>query len=164
MPFIPFIVVFCRVVETSDADNLDNLGSVIEALQLAPLDRLPAAYGKQLRLFKLMYDVAWRIIEARRKTMMTTSASEGAGVGAAEVVSSKLMSPQQVNNIGQGGSTARHDMTGVDGSLLPVETNGGADLMDIEAFMPFLETDGLDLGGWFNQNQQMMRLIEDTDF
>ena len=63
-PFVPFIVLFCRSIETSNPVYLEQLASVIEVLQLAPKS-LPEVYRKQLRLFKLMYDVANQYIAAQ---------------------------------------------------------------------------------------------------
>lgn len=64
-PFIPYIVVFCRVFETCEPVHLEKLASVVKALCLLPQE-LPEANKHQLRVFKSMYDVAYNYLHANK--------------------------------------------------------------------------------------------------
>ncbi|EHK19784.1 uncharacterized protein TRIVIDRAFT_224464 [Trichoderma virens Gv29-8] len=64
-PFIPFTILVCNVVDTVDASDLGCLGGVVDGLQaLAQLPRY-ASCNRQLRVFKSLYDVAARYVEAK---------------------------------------------------------------------------------------------------
>ena len=60
-PFVPFIVLFCHAIETRDPSHLENLSAVVRALQILPRET-PDIYGKQRRVFELMYSVACKYI------------------------------------------------------------------------------------------------------
>lgn len=123
-----------------------------------PLGSLPSAYGKQLRLFKLMYDVVCRFIDAKKKSCDSGRADVGRPMSAADLdMLTKPMCSSQTK-VQQDGIA---EDFGPRLNEIVFETDG-ADMMDLEALMPFIETEGLDLGGWFDQNQQMMRFMEDN--
>lgn len=164
-PFMPFIVLFCRIVETSDSVHLDKLAAVVETLQMAPTDRLPEAYSKQLRIFKLMYDVAYRYVEAKKKEKDHEPSNHTgrhgpdydfdmfmreAGFGQPPT----LLSPQQRAH---GASDLGQLVPG------PAEFGGGqaGEMIGIEQVLPHMGSPSVDLGSWFDQSQQIMRLMED---
>ncbi|KAG5766780.1 hypothetical protein H9Q72_005152 [Fusarium xylarioides] len=60
-PFVPFIVLFCHAIETRDPSHLENLSAVVRALQILPRET-PDVYGKQRRVFELMYSVACKYV------------------------------------------------------------------------------------------------------
>lgn len=70
-PFIPFVVIFCHTIQAREPDGLANLQAVVELQELLPTQFLDI-YGNQLRLFKLMYDVARDYIN-----MMTSAGNVG---------------------------------------------------------------------------------------
>lgn len=146
-PFLPFVVIFCRTVETRDPVHLEKLASVVEALRLAPTDRLPEAYSKQLRLFKLMYDVASKFVEANPGGM---EGERGRTVSDADL--EMLLTDPEFGLLQPAGSSSqqRAGQSFVDSpaTRYPDDGRGGA----------LRAGNQPDLGSWFDQNQFM------TDF
>lgn len=62
-PFIPFIVMFCQVIETQDQNDLAHLHAFVTSIQKAPA--VSEAAGKMHRLFQVLYSVALRYVEFR---------------------------------------------------------------------------------------------------
>ncbi|KAI1409868.1 fungal-specific transcription factor domain-containing protein [Hypoxylon sp. FL1857] len=62
-PFIPFIVIFCLVIETSCADDLQRLADFVQSLEAA-VD-LSHSIGKLHQLCQVLYNVAQLYIEAK---------------------------------------------------------------------------------------------------
>lgn len=62
-PFTPFIVLFCHVIETSNADDLQLLDQFVESLQ--PALSSSQAIEKLYRLCKLLHQVAALYFEAK---------------------------------------------------------------------------------------------------
>ncbi|GJC86416.1 putative transcriptional regulatory protein C11D3.07c [Colletotrichum liriopes] len=60
-PFIPFIVIFCQVIETQDNADLDHLGAFVASIQ--PAAAASDAAAKLCRLFQVLYNVAARYAE-----------------------------------------------------------------------------------------------------
>ncbi|KAH7237822.1 uncharacterized protein BKA55DRAFT_543336 [Fusarium redolens] len=54
-------VLFCHAIETRDPSHLENLSAVVRALQILPRDASDI-YGKQRRVFELMYNVACKYV------------------------------------------------------------------------------------------------------
>lgn len=136
-PFTPFIVIFCRAVETSDRGHLDKLWSVVEALQLVQTSCLPEAYDKQLHLFKLMHEVASKFIESRQTITLDH----------------ETMPTQRI--------AADSSLEGTRTMQTDFSHDNSGDLMDIGSFIPHSSTQISGLGDWFDQNQMMMGLLED---
>ncbi|KAK1573909.1 fungal-specific transcription factor domain-containing protein [Colletotrichum navitas] len=65
-PFIPFIVLFCQVIETQDRDDLARLHSFVVFLQETAT--ISDAAGRMSRLFQVLYSVALRFVEFRATT------------------------------------------------------------------------------------------------
>ncbi len=62
-PFTPFIVIFCHVIETSNADDLQRLDQFAASLQ--PVLSISQAIEKLHRLCKVLYQVAALYVEAK---------------------------------------------------------------------------------------------------
>ena len=62
-PFIPFIVLFCHVIETSDSEDLERLGLFVTTLQ--PVLSMSEAIEKLHRLCQVLYKVAALYAEAK---------------------------------------------------------------------------------------------------
>jgi hypothetical protein len=62
-PFIPFIVIFCHVIETSSAGDLQKLEVFVQSLQSAC--ETSQAVDKLHRLSNVLYNVAVLYIEAK---------------------------------------------------------------------------------------------------
>ncbi|KAM0278526.1 hypothetical protein ACHAQH_005093 [Verticillium albo-atrum] len=152
-PFVPFTVLFCHVIQTSDPTDLEHLKSVVEVLQSMP-PSCAETYSKQHRLFKHFYDVACRYVEVK------ASARETLPDGSFErlVRESGLRLPIQPSGIdaaeaagwpsGQGQETGG----GFSANAGASSTFGGTEQMDFG---------GAQLGDWYAQNQDMLRMMED---
>ncbi|XDG08030.1 hypothetical protein ABKA04_007645 [Annulohypoxylon sp. FPYF3050] len=62
-PFIPFIVIFCLVIETSSAEDLQRLGDFVQSLAAAC--DLSHSISKLHQLCQVLYNVAQLYIEAK---------------------------------------------------------------------------------------------------
>lgn len=62
-PFVPFIVLLCSVAETYDPSDLELLSSMITSIEGIG-ETLPTV-SKQLRLFKPLFEVVSRFVEAK---------------------------------------------------------------------------------------------------
>lgn len=67
-PFIPFIVIFCHVIETSSASDLSLLDKFVQSLQASC--QISAAVDKLHSLSKLLYNVALLYVEAKTQQTM----------------------------------------------------------------------------------------------
>jgi hypothetical protein len=155
-PFIPFVVLFCRTLETSSSEYLETLSSVVETLSLLPPD-LPTAYKVQLKVFKAMYKVACDYINANGKKQLMGQTFPGfsldrplAGMDGAAGSTSSFSMMHHVQNDGQG-------------AMIPFSTLGGVHLNSSEEVNIGIETgdSGAELGLWLDQNQRMFGMFED---
>lgn len=64
-PFIPLTILVCNVVETANASDLRRLKGVVDGLQTLAASPRYASCNRQLRIFKPLYDVAARFMEAK---------------------------------------------------------------------------------------------------
>ncbi|KAL4911224.1 fungal-specific transcription factor domain-containing protein [Aspergillus multicolor] len=65
-PFIPFIILFCHTIETSQASDLEYMRGFVESLESTSMSR-QSTYDKQRRLFRALYDVAVKYIEVKTR-------------------------------------------------------------------------------------------------
>ncbi|UPL00271.1 hypothetical protein LCI18_011205 [Fusarium solani-melongenae] len=145
-PFIPFNILFCNIVETCESSDLQLLARFVGALEIAStIPRYSAACRKQLPIFRSLYDVAAKYIEAKAKVYQqqpsASSTGPGLGMETVEASPSTLVGRKQAEipkDTSQNHMNDRPDDFGVEMDLSNVE-----------------------LGDWFYQNQQMMRLLED---
>ncbi|KAF4999996.1 hypothetical protein FGRMN_2077 [Fusarium graminum] len=159
-PFIPFIVVFCQVIETQDQTDLARLHSFCTSMETTiPLSD---AAAKTHRLFQVLYTVALRYIEFRTATPppdQTQASAElnnylaalgfppaGLGIGGQQATQ---MNPDQ--------NSAFSQQLGDVGMLDDAEGQRGANTM-------MWMGNTAQLGEWFNSNQQMMELLEEPSF
>ncbi|KAI2632900.1 fungal-specific transcription factor domain protein [Xylaria nigripes] len=62
-PFIPFIVIFCLVIETSDAEDMRRLGDFVKSLE--PACEVSSSVRKLHQLCQVLYNVAELYVEAK---------------------------------------------------------------------------------------------------
>lgn len=160
-PFVPFIIIFCHVIETSSPLYLSKLASLTGTLKVATPD-FPGAYGKQCAIFTLMYEVACKYVEARAAAGgdSGTAGPGGAGQVSAEAfddlfgdagISAQLRSP--ILRFSETGG--RQAFGGLD--------HPGADATEDGAVGGRVTENGADLGNWFDQNHQIFRMMDDAD-
>ncbi|KAJ4313470.1 hypothetical protein N0V84_009395 [Fusarium piperis] len=64
-PFIPFIVLFCHMIETSDPSDLSCLRDLVQTLETVIEPSQYSMCQKQLSIFKALYDVAVKYFNIR---------------------------------------------------------------------------------------------------
>lgn len=74
-PFIPFTILVCSIVDTADVSDLGRLGGVVDGLQSLAQSPRYASCNRQLRIFKPLYDVAARYVEAKTSRESTDTVS-----------------------------------------------------------------------------------------
>ncbi|KAJ5185889.1 Transcription factor [Penicillium cf. griseofulvum] len=69
-PFMPFLILFCNVIETSDLGDLDHLQRLVDGLQSMARSKRYSACSKQLQILSPLCNVANKFVEtkARRKS------------------------------------------------------------------------------------------------
>ena len=195
-PFVPFIVIFCHTIETSNPAYLSKLASLVSTLKVAAPD-LPTAYQKQCAIFALMYEVAVKYVEAKgaaaaaaaegsrqdqattrtvpqlsaedfddlfgepgmggphhlRSPILRFSHEAGTGFGQASAISSGLATDMGVD-------VGSSDGYGTTGASTGTVSSGGATYSEGRVS----ENAGAALSNWFDQNQQIFRMLEDESF
>lgn len=159
-PFIPFIIIFCRVIETSSASDLAHMESLVETLESTSNSGVDSTCDKQRRLFRALYDVAATYVEVK-----TRADSTQAGISWSTAAQNlytdvdAFSTSTESNSVGLGANTTG-DASGhipssshTDAASFPNALFGDMDLgMDLS---------GAQLWDWFNKNQSMMRMLED---
>ncbi|BAE56587.1 unnamed protein product [Aspergillus oryzae RIB40] len=180
-PFIPFIILFCHIIETSEAADLQHMKGLVETLESASNSRVHSTCSKQRRLFRALYDVAAQYVEIRSRAnggrggmswsvtrqqyadAFASATSNGLGfstLGSGETVGALgTMNPADASGPMASHDKANGDRVGlVDGLVEPMELQNTA-FGDIDIEMDY---SGAQLWDWFNKNQAFMRMLEDT--
>jgi hypothetical protein len=163
-PFIPFIVIFCHVIETRDQLDLERLHTFIESIKSAPT--VSESATKMHRLFQALYVIAHRYVDYpgacqtdEDAVMETYLASMGFSAATApnpqqddQHQQRMAQSFQRMGNIvGQGGGTGHGQM--------PIN-NAGNEQRTTNPIMWL--GNGAQLEDWFYHNQAMMEIIESS--
>ncbi|CAI6070175.1 unnamed protein product [Clonostachys chloroleuca] len=181
-PFIPFIVIFCYVVETSQASDLKHLGALVETLDSISNSHAQSTFSKQRSLFRALYDVACKYIEVKSRenstgqvgiswsavqqeyaTGFAGTASAAIGLGSIDPSAVVQNVPMAVASNAHSGSMMAEDVGHRDRPELlamvdPLSLhNPGIGDVDME-----MDPSGAQLWDWFNKNQSIMRMLEDT--
>lgn len=143
-PFIPFIVVFCHILEVGDRADLRRLSDFVASLQ--PLAPLSEAIDKLYRLCNVLSTIAGLYVEAK-----------------AQSANAHAVQDQALASMGQ-------EFEGYLAALglapgLPAEGGGFGGEVPGAVFGDGMENQGvggsLQLGNWFSGNQYMMGLLEE---
>ncbi|KAK4234338.1 fungal-specific transcription factor [Achaetomium macrosporum] len=178
-PFVPFTVLFCHVIETCNQADLDRLGNLVEILQSNAADFFSPGVKKELRLFKVLYDVACSYMKLKTEAVNRPGDS---GVNAWDNGATLLMQPpfQQPTLMPTADSTGHQNVPQMpflssDGSGLAAGTafgegssvrgwaTGASFAMPGDLTME-VDQQGTELGNWLYMNNQMMRVLEDNYF
>ncbi|RTE83564.1 hypothetical protein BHE90_001940 [Fusarium euwallaceae] len=177
-PFVPFIILFCHIIETCNEDDLDRLRGLIENLESAAVEPFSTGVKKELRLFRVLYDVACSYVNLKIGTaeMEQTADLETDDWGH---VSALMPSPSCIWTLAPApeADLATDAQRGTFSTELPQLGVSQDPSIDHHQVLsggspggPFgelnLEVDqqGLQLGNWLYMNDQMMRVLEDTYF
>ncbi|KAF5021506.1 hypothetical protein F66182_6449 [Fusarium sp. NRRL 66182] len=156
-PFIPFIVVFCQVIETQDQTDLARLHSFCTSMESSL--SLSDAAAKTYRLFQVLYTIALRYVEFRTTTPTADQTQASAELNT--YLAALGFPPAGLNNPEQ--QPAQMDpnaFTQPVGEMSMLD--GTAGQRGANAMMWMGNTS--QLGEWFNSNQQMMELLEEPSF
>ncbi|RDW93602.1 putative C6 transcription factor [Aspergillus mulundensis] len=134
-PFIPFIILFCHTIETSQPSDLEYMRTFVESLESTSTSRAQSTYGKQCRLFRALYDVAVKYVEVRSRDC--TGQAEMSWSDATHA--SGLLPPY-----------TQFTPNGVGTGLI-----GGPDI-NME-----MDLSSAGLWDWFTKNQSIMKMLED---
>ncbi|KAF6806883.1 fungal specific transcription factor [Colletotrichum sojae] len=181
-PFVPFTVLFCHVVETGNQADLDRLGSLVEILQPVSADSFSTGVKKELRLFKVLYDVACSYMKLRTEAGNRPAGASGAnpwGPGGNSLLSQlSVQQPELIptpDSACQRGISSQTPFTGLDSAGMSSgaafgESGSVAGWLSGVSFPMSgdlaMEVDqqGAELGNWLYMNNQMMRALEDSYF
>ncbi|KAL0937460.1 fungal specific transcription factor [Colletotrichum truncatum] len=172
-PFVPFTVLFCHIIETGNEDDLKRLGSLIESLQFSSADSFSVGIQKEIRLFKVLYDVACSYINAKKSSSTEPGGTE-------DWSDSTLMVPPALpqptvlatpssTDLSQTPLPHMSDAGNVMGAMfneqvpVPNWMTGGSFGMPGDTGME-IDHQGAQLGNWLYMNNQMLRALEDSYF
>ncbi|KAK1978354.1 fungal-specific transcription factor domain-containing protein [Colletotrichum cereale] len=166
-PFIPFIVLFCQVIETQDREDLARLHSFVVFLQETAT--MSDAAGKMSRLFQVLYSVALRFVEFRATTPQSRQTQASAEMDA--YLAALGFPPKGTGEERQQTQqlAAFNQDTGHAPELLSVPSIAGmsVDVMD-EGMRPgnpmMWMTNAAQLEDFFYSNTAMMDLLQDPGF
>lgn len=159
-PFIPFIILFCHLVETPSATDLSYLRSAVETLEAtADSDaRTQTTCSRQRRLFRTLYDVAEKYVEVKSR-----AGAVGFSLNSEPVVlEGDEETPDMDGTTATAGAGEDVDVD-VDQMLSYGQEYAvglqGIGFADVDVEMDF---SGAQLWDWFSENQSIMRMLEDT--
>ncbi|KAL5906764.1 hypothetical protein ACKVV1_011168 [Pyricularia oryzae] len=145
-PFIPFIVIFCHVIETSNLDDLARLTEFVKSLEVGRDISEPV--GKLHRLCNALVNVATMYLETKKQQLAATQAENGAATYPVNMEFDMyfrdlgFMPPQP--------------------SAQPQQQPGLSVLQQHQQQQPGLgyELGNAQLGDWFSGNLSMMGMLE----
>lgn len=161
-PFIPFIVIFCHVIETHDEENLARLQTFVTSIQSAAPVSNPAA--KLYRLFDVLCKIASSYLELRISTSQGGPGQGSSKVGAyldslgfssiiGSVPSQQPLGPHQGN-------------PGAVEGFGPYNAEAGAGGAGdgLRAINPLIwAANGADLEDWLQNNEVMTELMQGSE-
>lgn len=156
-PFVPFIVLFCHIIEARDQTDLDRLGTFVASIQ--PASDISDAAAKLHRLFQVLHSVALRYVELHSSTPDDGQAEASGEIdrylAALGIPSSTGQGLQRgfVQSMGSDFAQGELDMAGAN----PAD---GQSLIN-----PMMRMgNGAELEHWLYNNQAMWALMEKPDF
>ncbi|KAF4457617.1 hypothetical protein F53441_490 [Fusarium austroafricanum] len=154
VPLVPFMVLFCHAIETCDPVHLTPLASVVETIDRIPPE-LPSVYRKQLRLFKVMYEVACKYLSSRPSNPPVHASGRIPDTPFEMLyVEAGIPFPSHLNMQANmpGFQSSTHHATGMD---LGGFTEPGQQMMGDGTL-----NHSMDLGNWFEQNQEIFMMLD----
>ncbi|KAL2158090.1 hypothetical protein VTH06DRAFT_4658 [Thermothelomyces fergusii] len=143
-PFVPFIVIFCQVIETRDKTDLARLEAFVSSLQ--PYTASSEAVEKLRRLFQVLHSVASQFVESQ-----TGHGRDGLQPSTVDTCLATLGFPSQLGSSSQESECE----TGAASYTSDPSFQRGVNPM-------IWMGNGTELEDWFYNNQYMMGFIERT--
>ncbi|KAG4281068.1 hypothetical protein FPRO06_09973 [Fusarium proliferatum] len=156
-PFIPFIVIFCHIIEPQDEADLTHLQDFVTSIQSKSSVSEPAA--KVQRLFKVLCRIAVGYVKFRHSTTLVGGCQDSSKIDG------YLDAPGFASTSGVISSLQDHLLTQHDGSDREVENEGGTtgpDTLngDLRAMNPMMWTaNSAELEEWLANNDFMTGLM-----
>ncbi|CAG8937911.1 unnamed protein product [Penicillium salamii] len=155
-PFVPFIVLFCHVVETGDRGDLQRMKQFADSMRSLMPGNSDAATRHQ-RLFQVFYDVAQRYVDLKSASAPAPYDQDGIQLG--------------VGDDGGGGSNEIDNCLGAIGLYPHLALSDASTAADPSSFSaPDLDPDEFQVGAgtgpaphlpyWFQVSQQMMEMMD----
>lgn len=141
-PFVPFIVVFCQVIETRDKRDLARLEAFVNSL--LPHPAVSEAFDKLRRLFQALYSVASQVVESQ-----TGTGKDGQQSSTVDTCLAALGFPSQV---GPSSQESEYEAGVASYASDPAFQRGVNPMIWMG--------NGAELEDWFYNNQQMMDILE----
>ncbi|KXH37251.1 fungal specific transcription factor [Colletotrichum simmondsii] len=178
-PFIPFIVLFCHVIETCSGSDLHLLAALVDTFRSTVAESFTIGVKKEMRMFTTLYDVACSYVNLRSGDAPAQLAAVDVKNGCeftAENINPPVVQPQiyltpqgvtsdpqapedlsnQSNKRSFGDALNDHGPTNqgwVSGSLPEAENYP----MEVDDYSS-------QLGNWLYMNNQMIRALENNYF
>ncbi|KAF5528556.1 putative transcriptional regulatory protein [Colletotrichum aenigma] len=163
-PFVPFIVMFCHVIETQDRADLGRLGEFSDSIQAAA--QVSEAAFKAYHLFHTLHGIAARYVE-----LCAASVQEGHGKAGPEMdwflEALGIAPPGQENGDQQRPAS---DMPWFGTGMVDIAEAEGARDNGVtqrrsSATQPLARVGNeVELESWFQNNEAVMDFLRDTDF
>ncbi|KAL5356636.1 fungal-specific transcription factor domain-containing protein [Aspergillus floccosus] len=184
-PFMPFLILFCNIVRTSDPSDLAHLQGLVESLQSMAQSPCYSACSKQLRIFKALYEVAAKYVEAkaRRRSMgmvdgrftdfdINTHTNNDNVWCSADSSSTLLFTAPEERSLDGDQPLEAASSAGITQDESQRFTNQMSDFQSCGSFLAMqsrvpddlgteLDMSGVQLGSWFHQSHQMMGFLDD---
>ncbi|GFG03281.1 protein STB5 [Aspergillus udagawae] len=182
--FMPFLILFCNIVETSDPSDLGYLRRLVDGLPKMAQSSRYSICIKQMRILKVLYDVATTYVKARTRRQSTdmtgghfpdfdinTYPNDKSGTGPNSPFPSLFTEPDALS-LGGAQKLAAACPTGTaedESQQVMSQTSGfqaSHDFLAMQSHLPGdfiteLDTPGAQVGSWFHQSHQLMRLLDD---
>ncbi|CAI7626085.1 unnamed protein product [Penicillium glandicola] len=171
-PFVPFIVIFCNIITTSNGDDLARLEEFIASLQ--PLSTFSQSIDRLHNLCSVLGTVARLYFEANTRTPTAADQDQGlievgqefdVYLSALGLAPTNPMNPSSSGNSQMGSSQGyfQADNPGMHASLVELSQHAGgfSALADSSQVQGQGSGTAAQLGNWFWGNQYMMGLLEE---
>ncbi|KAL0779004.1 hypothetical protein CaCOL14_003488 [Colletotrichum acutatum] len=178
-PFIPFIVLFCHVIETCNESDLRLLAALVDTLRSTVADSFTIGVKKEVRMFTTLYDVACSYVKLRSDEDSSQLAEVQFKNGwefADENVNPPVLQPSiclaspgaasDQQTLGQTSNTSNMRPFGDvlnDHEPANQEWTSGS-LSRPENYLGEVDDYGSQLGNWLYMNNQMIRALENNYF
>lgn len=203
-PFLPFIILFCHIVESSDSSDLDSMQQVLDVLESLSEYPRHAACRRQFIILKALFNVVSKYVEVQAsiqqepqqhlqhpqqqeqqersidtapfdldvQAYLDDNPSARSGMTfppqafTAEGPTPTLERQQAAMDLGNGlvGQSAMRDGNTNTNTAFGFQQPATSSTMQSYLFNDFimdLDSPETQLGNWFYQSQQMMRLLDD---
>ncbi|KAI8682603.1 Zn(2)-C6 fungal-type domain-containing protein [Fusarium sp. Ph1] len=156
-PFIPFTILFCHIIESSNASDLGALKRFIDASEGTTYTARHPSTRNQLRLFQALYSVAVRFINLKQDSLSGEGALPSTDSHSVAGTSSILTTGTFVSDAMDYSSAAPE----IQGAVTEATLQPGEDQLFSNLGAQVDLSGGL-LANWFISNQEIMKMLENS--